>query len=420
VAAPADSEDGGTRRICLVTSIDDDEPFKWGLSLDKVTLPMVLFHRANLLPLMRERGVSAAVTLVESARDEPPSFAQKLAMLDAARAAQRAADAYYWVDVRMLYQHFSFAFLSCDVLPRALRGWGDALGYCRMPGHTAEAFFGGPAPALERLRVSAERAPETLFEPMRGEVPADAPFRIVFGRDGYEDLNLNLVGAIDAPIVHVIGDSHVYNCFTPNAAIGCRNHVLVSERDVAPTPTRYAYQFSHHLGGRTMHHAGAPGELLAVARDCAVRDGDAVVWVFGEIDVRCHILKQHVEQQRALDEVIETLARAYIRSVLEVARFYPATTHVVFAPIPPLDNPNYSSATLPVFGSIEERVAATRQVRDVLRGLCERHALRYLEAPKVFETERGDLRWELSDQFCHIARADQGPVLDALYALLAR
>jgi hypothetical protein len=91
----------------------------------------------------------------------------------------------------------------------------------------------------------------------------------------------------------------------------------------------------------------------------------------------------------------------------------------VFAPIPPLDNPDYRSADLPVYGSIEERVDATRRLRAVLGARCAEHGIGFLDVSDAFETPRGDLRWELSDRFCHISSTYQRPIVERLYRLLA-
>lgn len=407
-------------RVSLVTAVDSDEPIKWGLDVSRIAVPTVLLCPAEMAAAFRERGPSADVHLVTVARAERLSIRDKLdALHETCRAEDHPGDGYFWVNAELLYQHLSFEFLYADVLARALRELGAGGAYFQMPGYDPGSFFGGPRHTLEAAYHRCDGNPAQLFETLPGGNSPAPLFRAAFGVNAPVDLNLNLARLIEEPILHVAGDSHVYNCFTPNTAIGCRANVLVRTRDVSAIPVPYAYQFSHHLGGRTMHHAGRPGALLAVAAQCGLKDGDAVVWVFGEIDVRCHILKRHKEDGRPLAEVIDTLARHYIRSILEVRHRHPRTRHVVFAPIPPLDNPHYSSDSLPVFGSIEERIALTRQLRAALAASCARHDIWFLDVAAPFETERGDLRWELSDHFCHIASSYQAPILERLYTALA-
>ncbi|MDX2170752.1 MAG: hypothetical protein SF182_27020 [Deltaproteobacteria bacterium] len=408
-------------RLCLVTAIADDEPIKWGLDLGRVAVPLVVLCGDEIAPRLRAEPRSASVLLHPAALPAEWTPAYRLEALRGIAAARlHAADVYYWVDARLLYQHLSFEFVYSNLLAGAVAHHGTAPGFFAMPGYEPASFFGGGAPDL--LAVPLPAAAEDvrhLFEDAGSVASPPAAIRAVFGLEGRHDLNLNLADRIEQGVLHVIGDSHVYNCFTPNASIGCRPNVLLRSADVNPVPIPYAYQFTHHLGGRTLHHAGQPGALTAIAAEARVKDGDAVVWVFGEIDARCHIIKREREAGEPVDAVIETLVRNFVRGMLEVRHHYPRLRQVAFAPIPPLDNPDYESATLPVVGSIAERVAATRLLRAVLAERCARHAIDVLDASAPFETERGDLRWDMSDHFCHIGSAYQGLVLDRLYALLA-
>lgn len=397
----AGSDAGGSEsRICLVTSVVDDEPLKWGLEVGRIAVPMVMLCSPDMAEAMRAAGPSPAVRIVARDSARPPSARDKLAHLYAVcRAADDQTDRYYWLDIELLYRNLSFEFVYSDLLQRALHRFHDRPAYFAMPGYEVSSFFGGAPDALRAACEPCDGDVRNLFEPAFSVDNTAPVFRAAFSIAHVRDLNLELAAAIEHPILHVIGDSHVLNCFTPSRAIGCRPNVLVRTGDVSAIPIPYTHQFSHHLGSRTMHHGGQSGALLNAADQCGVKHGDAVVWVFGEIDVRCHIIRQHRQEGRQLDEVIDLLTRDYVRGILEVRSRYERSRHVVFAPIPPLDNPNYTSADLPVFGSIAERVAVTRQVRHALAALCARHGLVYLEAPATFETPQGDLQWDLSDHF---------------------
>jgi hypothetical protein len=335
-------------------------------------------------------------------------------LLDVCRNRYYECAGCYWLDCRLIYAHLSFEFLYGDLLSRAVTHAASGPASFVMPGYKPGSFFGGPTAAIEALAETPDLAVETLFEPATGPLFA-SPFT-----GPPADLNLRLAAVIDEPVLHVIGDSHVRNCFTPTVTIGGRANVLTRTTDVSRTRVPYTHQFSHHLGSRTMHFAGRPGALPTVAKDCGLKAGDAAVWVFGEIDARSHILRQHTERGRTLDEIIGTLARDYVDGILEVHHAHDGIRSVVFAPIPPLDNAGYTSDDLPVCGTIEERIAATRQLSGALAALCDRHGLLFLDIAPHNESARGDLRWEMSDRFCHIDSYQQTAAVDALYELLAR
>jgi len=403
-------------RACFLTAIDSPEPLNWGLKLEKIAAPMVLLCSRDMAEALKVQSVPPHVSIVISELPRTPSLGDKLTWLrDACRAGYQNAHSYYWLDARLVYVNLSFEFLYSDLLARAIARFAPGPACFIMPGYDAASFFGGPKTSIEALTAGSGEIFATVPERSSGAV-----FTSAFDWERPADLNLLLGAAIDEPILHVIGDSHAYNCFTPNTAIGCRANVLVRAKDVSPTHVPYAYQFTHHLGSRTMHFAGRPGALVTEATRCGVKAGDAVVWVFGEIDVRCHIVRQQVEHGRTSGDVIGTLASDYIAGIVEVQRAIKLTHSVVFAPVPPLDNPGYTSADFPVFRSIAERIEASRQLRAILSTLCDRHGITFLDVSAHYESARGDLRWELSDHFCHIASGSQAPAVEALYGLLAR
>jgi hypothetical protein len=403
-------------RACFLTTIDNPEPLNWGLKLEKIATPMVLLCSRDMAEALQVESVPPHVSIVIAELPRTPSLSDKLTWLrDACRAGYQNAHSYYWLDAQLVYAHLSFEFLYSDLLSRAIARFAPGAAYFIMPGYDAASFFGGPKTSIEALIADSGDLFATIPERSSGAV-----FTSAFDWERPADLNLRLGAAIDDPILRVIGDSHAYNCFTPNTAIGCRANVLVRAKDVSHTDVPYAYQFTHHLGSRTMHFAGRPGALLTEAARCGVKAGDAVVWVFGEIDVRCHIVRQQAEHGRTSNEVIGTLAADYIDRILEVQRAAALARSVVFAPIPPLDNPGYVSDDFPVFGSIAERIEANRQLRAALSTLCDLHGILFLDVSAHYESARGDLRWELSDHFCHIGSGSQAPAVDALYGLLAR
>lgn len=403
-------------RACFLTTIDNPEPLKWGLKLEKIATPMVLLCSREMAEALKAQSVPPHVSIVTGELPETPSLSDKLTWLrDACGAGYHDADRYYWLDARLIYANLSFEFLYSDLLSRAVARFASGPAYFIMPGYDTASFFGGPRTAIEAVTADSGDLFATVPERSPGAV-----FTSAFDWERPADLNLLLGAAIEQPILHVIGDSHVYNSFTQNVAIGCRPNVLVRAKDVSTTHVPYAYQFTHYLGSRTMHFAGRSGALLTEATRCGVKAGDAVVWVFGEIDARCHIVRQQAEHGRTSDDVIGTLATDYIDGIREVQRVLKVGRNVVFAPVPPLDNPGYTSEDFPVFGTIAERIDANRQLRVALATLCDRHGILFLDVSADYASARGDLRWELSDHFCHIASGSQAASVEALYELLAR
>ncbi len=121
-----------------------------------------------------------------------------------------------------------------------------------------------------------------------------------------------------------------------------------------------------------------------------------VIYVFGEIDVRCHIGKQRDLKMRDEKEVIETLAQKFIEAVLKNPY-----QSIVYNVIPPtLDgggNPDY-----PAWGSLSDRVRLTKQLNEELKRLCNQNQIYFLDVYEAYSREDGSLRIELSDGNVHI------------------
>src|SRR5579872_2784969 len=65
-------------------------------------------------------------------------------------------------------------------------------------------------------------------------------------------------------------------------------------------------------GPTTMHRIGRDGLSFLDLRMKEIEEGATIVFVYGEIDVRCHIGKQRDLFGRKQDEIIDSLARNYL------------------------------------------------------------------------------------------------------------
>ena len=122
-----------------------------------------------------------------------------------------------------------------------------------------------------------------------------------------------------------------------------------------------------------------------------IEEGSTVIFSFGEIDVRCHIGKQAGLKGRDVNEVIETLAKKYIQTILENRAKYQAMTCIVYNVVPPVSHGG-SNPVQPVYGPIEDRIRNTKQLNRTLQ----------------FELIRSNLRRGLVDRDCF---EEKGPII---------
>jgi hypothetical protein len=164
-------------------------------------------------------------------------------------------------------------------------------------------------------------------------------------------------------------------------------------------------QIVWHLGGRLMWslaHNDFPRRVQLAARALRVvtRPGSLVpVFIAGEIDVRCHLVRRSNAPGFSLDFVAE-----YVRRAQQLAATMGAPTLVIAVPVPPSDdcpkNPMY-----PIEGSIAERVRVFDDLRTALaKSVADTSGaprVRLMDATEALVDETGALRSELTDDGCH-------------------
>ncbi len=172
-----------------------------------------------------------------------------------------------------------------------------------------------------------------------------------------------------------------------------------------------------HIGPVTMYRVGRDGLNGLNIRRFDVREGDVVVYVFGEIDVRCHICKQEELYNRDKKEIVESLAKNYIKTVMDNKSQYNNLVSVVYNVIPPLDLD--LSEEFPVWGTIEERVEAARMLNSALEDFCVQSGVKFLNVYDHYANPDGSLCVELSDMNVHINKNKIAPIQEKLFEILS-
>ena len=216
--------------------------------------------------------------------------------------------------------------------------------------------------------------------------------------------------------VHVFGDSHAYFSFSNVAMRGHfdENSVFcLSEYDQT-----FCTEFNiHHMGPITMHRIGRDG-LGVLNIHGIVHEGDTVVFVFGEIDVRCHIGKQRDIGERTVDEIIDTLVTRYFATINQNIEAYKDINAVVMAPVPPSDNGHTS--LFPVYGPIDDRIAINNILASRLKKACIEHSVHLLDVRDIFSAKTGELAYELSDGIVHVGLPHNRIIIEKLLKLITK
>jgi hypothetical protein len=192
-------------------------------------------------------------------------------------------------------------------------------------------------------------------------------------------------------IVHVFGDSH-------SAVMRDAPGVVV-----------------HALPGTTMFRVGRDRAWFLHRTNRRVGRRSVLLLIFGEIDARAHIGRVAAEMSRPVPAVIEELVATYLDAVAAARR---GRRVAICAVTPPATNEMAATADLPVFGTIDARLAITGLLNEALqRGAMVRGFL-FCSPYDGYADGHGRLRPELSDGNVHIDRAAAGRIIAAVEAAL--
>jgi hypothetical protein len=161
----------------------------------------------------------------------------------------------------------------------------------------------------------------------------------------------------------------------------------------------------HWVGPYTMHRIGRDGLNTLNFAEYDVHENDIVVTVFGEIDVRCHIIKQAVLQDKPVIEIIKILVDKHINTIIDNRNNYKNIICIVNAVIPPTDQIN--NPDFPIYGTLLERINATIELNNYLKKQCKQNNMLFFNPYKRFKLLDGQLDPAASDGNVHLGKHAQ-------------
>jgi len=220
---------------------------------------------------------------------------------------------------------------------------------------------------------------------------------------------------IAQPTIHVIGDSHAsFNFRPPNHSLCEHDRFTYYDNDLhlsLPFEIRW-------LGAITMHRVGRDTLACVNIRNYGVKEHDVVVFVFGEIDIRCHIGKQRDQSGRDLIEVITTLANNYCSSIVANKNLFHNVYCIALSPLPPIDGKERECAAFPIYGPLEDRVSIHKMLIRQLEISCKEHNIGFCDISNFFSKSDGSLDETKADDRVHVNPAFNDPIKKTVIAHL--
>lgn len=215
--------------------------------------------------------------------------------------------------------------------------------------------------------------------------------------------------------IHIFGDSHASFCFSNERTAIPRDEIssFTYRRNGVVRSVPFVI---HWLGSKTMHAIGRDGLAALNLKNFQIQERDVAVFVFGEIDARCHIGKQRDLQNRQFDEVIDTLAQNFLNCIELNKQAFKKLTCVVVSITPPTNNAY--NWVYPYYGSLEERAFITKKLNAKLKELCTIYNCKFLDVHALYATPQGTLDDSVSDGVVHVNPQTNDQIKQLLIDLL--
>ncbi|SEI14484.1 hypothetical protein SAMN02799636_05947 [Methylobacterium sp. 275MFSha3.1] len=131
---------------------------------------------------------------------------------------------------------------------------------------------------------------------------------------------------------------------------------------------------------------------------------DVIIFVFGEVDVRCHMLRIATSKGLSLQAEADDLATRYITALTEAINYFPHRPKIcVMGIVPPID-PLVPNPILPNVGTLAERLVAWFLLDKALAARAHQAGYTFVAIPRSYHSRDGSLKRRYSDGHAHIAK----------------
>jgi len=200
-------------------------------------------------------------------------------------------------------------------------------------------------------------------------------------------------------MIHCIGDSHV-SVFTGHDRMPPIWHQNHNNKNISDDKTEYFK--TYRLGAATSYQLERKiPDIEYIIKELPIDKDDSILFCFGEVDIRAHLIKQSEIQEKEIVEVVKECVDKYFKTILYFKNN--GYNMMVWGPIASWgDKAPYTSG--PSFGSNLERNNATKIYNEYLEQLCNKNDITFLTIFDKMLHEDGTTDEKYLDPWldCHI------------------
>lgn len=179
--------------------------------------------------------------------------------------------------------------------------------------------------------------------------------------------------------IHTFGDSH--------ALEGWGNNII-----------------EHYISSILCYSFGVHKLNRIDIRNFDIKDGDSIIFCFGEVDCRCHIYK-HITDTNTYQNIIDNIINNYFDAIqLNISVSQIKFKNIcVYNVVPPVEKYNTSeNHDYPYLGTDEERKNYVLYFNKKIKEYCIKYNYIFFDIYDKYIDENGFLNKDLSDGHVHI------------------
>jgi len=161
---------------------------------------------------------------------------------------------------------------------------------------------------------------------------------------------------------------------------------------------------NHHIDRCLAYSVGRDGlDRLNIKLYDDIKEGDIVIFSFGEIDCRCHI-NRFITETKSYQNIIADIVDKYIKVIkLNLNIIDKNLTVGIFNIVPPQKLPYPENPEFPFRGSSSERLNYVKQFNFDLKQHCDNEDFTFIDIYDKYADKDGFLNTKYSDGHVHIA-----------------
>jgi hypothetical protein len=151
-----------------------------------------------------------------------------------------------------------------------------------------------------------------------------------------------------------------------------------------------------------MHRVGRDGISFLDFSNYGIPDASLIILVFGEIDVRCHLLRIRDKTHGDLETLVKRLVYSYYQTLLDNLKRLPNSKFIIRSVVPPVEIPASLEYEFNPYGLLSDRVYTSKLLNQVLRQNAPKYGFYYLDAYTDFCNESGSMNLYFNDGNVHL------------------